>query len=66
LIRFDNAHKIKGHKKRDHKHMFENEAQEFEFITPKDLIDELLKLMYPLQKVWYFDICNQLRNFNLC
>ncbi|MCD4845676.1 MAG: DUF6516 family protein [Methanosarcinales archaeon] len=45
LIRFDNAHRIKGHKKRDHKHMFENEAQEFEFISPKDLIDELLKLI---------------------
>ncbi|MCX9013700.1 MAG: DUF6516 family protein [Candidatus Methanoperedens sp.] len=27
LIRFDNAHAVKGHNKRDHKHMFENEIQ---------------------------------------
>ncbi|MFV9631991.1 MAG: toxin-antitoxin system TumE family protein [Methanosarcinales archaeon] len=45
LIRFDNAHRIKGHKKRDHKHVFENGAQELEFNTPNELIDELLKLI---------------------
>jgi len=45
LIRFDNAHTIKGHGKRDHKHMFENEAQEIEFNSPKELIDELMRLI---------------------
>lgn len=44
LIRFDNAHTIKGHNKRDHKHMFENDALEMEFNSPKDLIDELIRL----------------------
>ena len=42
LIRFDNAHKIKGHDKRDHRHIFENEAQEIEFNSPKELIGELM------------------------
>ncbi len=45
LIRFDNAHVIKGHRKRDHKHTFENDAQEIEFNSPKELIDELMRLI---------------------
>jgi hypothetical protein len=45
LIPFDNAHTIKGHNKRDHKHMFQNDAQEMEFNSPKDLIDELMRLI---------------------
>jgi len=45
LIRFDNAHVIKGHCKRDHKHMFENDVQEIDFNSPKELIDELMKLI---------------------
>ncbi len=45
LIRFDNAHTIKGHNKRDHKHVFENDAQEMEFSSPKDMIDRLMKLI---------------------
>lgn len=45
LIRFDNAHTIKGHNKRDHKHLFENDAQEMEFSSPKDMIDRLMKLI---------------------
>ncbi len=45
LIRFDNAHVIKGHSKRDHKHMFENEIQEVCFNSPKELIDELMRLI---------------------
>lgn len=45
LIRFDNAHVIKGHTKRDHKHMFENEIQEINFNRPKELIDELMRLI---------------------
>lgn len=61
LIRFDNAHAIKGQCKRDHKHMFENlmnpeifknfrrvhqnEAQEIDFNSPKELIDELMRLI---------------------
>ncbi len=61
LIRFDNAHVIKGRSKRDHRHMFENlmnpeiiknfrrvhqnEAQEIEFNSPKELIDELMRLI---------------------
>lgn len=42
---FDNAHTIKGHSKRDHRHIFENEAQEINFDSPKELIDELMKLI---------------------
>jgi len=45
LIRFDNAHVIKGHCKRDHKHIFENEIQEINFNSPKELIDELMRLI---------------------
>lgn len=45
LIRFDNAHIIKGLNKRDHKHMFENEVQEIEFSSPKELINELMRLI---------------------
>jgi hypothetical protein len=45
LIRFDNAHIIKGLNKRDHKHMFENDVQEIEFSTPKELINELMRLI---------------------
>lgn len=45
LIRFDNAHTIKGHCKRDHKHMFGNTAQEINFNSPKELIDELMRLI---------------------
>jgi len=45
LIRFDNAHTIKGHSKRDHKHMFENETQEIDFSGPKELMDELMRLI---------------------
>ena len=45
LIRFDNAHIIKGHHKRDHKHMFENDVQEIEFNNPKELINELMRLI---------------------
>ncbi|HEY9207356.1 MAG TPA: DUF6516 family protein [Candidatus Methanoperedens sp.] len=45
LIRFDNAHVIKRHRKRDHKHMFENDAQEIDFNSPKELIDELMRLI---------------------
>jgi hypothetical protein len=45
LIRFDNAHVIKGHRKRDHKHVFENDAQEIDFNSPKELIDELMRII---------------------
>ncbi len=45
VIRFDNAHIIKGLSKRDHKHLFNNEVQEIEFNNPKELIDELMKLI---------------------
>lgn len=45
LIRFDNAHSVKGHSKRDHKHLFENEIQEIEFNSPKELITEILRLI---------------------
>ncbi len=45
LIRFDNAHIIKGHNKRDHKHMFENDVQEIDFNSPKELIDELMRMI---------------------
>jgi len=45
LIRLDNAHIIKGHSKRDHKHVFENDTQEIEFSSPRELIDELMRLI---------------------
>ena len=45
VFRFDNAHTIKGHNKRDHKHLLNNEVQEIEFNNPKELIDELMKLI---------------------
>jgi hypothetical protein len=45
LMRFDNAHIIKGLNKRDHKHMFENDVQEIEFSSPKELINELMRLI---------------------
>ena len=45
VIRFDNAHTIKGHSKRDHKHLFNNEVQEIESNNPKELIDKLMKLI---------------------
>jgi len=45
VFRFDNAHTIKGHNKRDHKHLFNNEVQEIEFNNLKELIDELMKLI---------------------
>ena len=45
VIRFDNAHTIKGLSKRDHKHLFNNEVQEIEFNNTKELIDELMKLI---------------------
>ena len=45
LIRFDNAHIIKGLNKRDHKHIFENDVQEIEFSSPKELINELMRLI---------------------
>ena len=44
-MRFDNAHIIKGHRKRDHKHMFDKGAQEIDFNSPKELLDELMKLI---------------------
>ena len=45
LIRFDNAHIIKGHSKRDHRHMFDDVIQEIDFNSPKELIDELMGLI---------------------
>ncbi len=36
---------IKGHNKRDHKHLFNNEVQEIAFNNPKELNDELMKLI---------------------
>ncbi len=45
LIRFDNAHVIKGHRKRDHIHLFENDMQEIDFNSPKELIDELIRMI---------------------
>ncbi len=41
-IRVDNAHVIKGHKRRDHKHIFDNQPVEFEFISLKQIYEEIL------------------------
>lgn len=45
IIRFDNAHEIKGHKRRDHKHLFDNHPAELEFISLKDIYKEILTLI---------------------
>jgi len=45
LIRFDNAHVVKGHCKRDHKHVFNNDAVEVDFISLKHIYNELLDLI---------------------
>ena len=42
VIRVDNAHVIKGHKRRDHKHLFENQPVEFKFISLKQIYEEIL------------------------
>lgn len=44
LIRFDNAHKIDGHNKRDHKHVFEN-IQEINFDNPEETINEIMNII---------------------
>jgi hypothetical protein len=45
IIRFDNAHEIRGHKRRDHKHLFDDQQVEFEFITLKHIYKEILNLI---------------------
>ncbi|MGB9940420.1 toxin-antitoxin system TumE family protein [Methanosarcina sp.] len=45
VIRVDNAHVIKGHKKRDHKHLFGSQPVEFEFISLKKIYEEILNLI---------------------
>ena len=45
LIRFDNAHEIRGHKGRDHKHLFDDQPAEFEFISLKHIYKEILILI---------------------
>ncbi len=45
LIRFDNAHIIKGHHKRDHKHIFEHNTQEIKFSSPEEILNELMKII---------------------
>ena len=45
LIRFDNAHEIRGHKGRDHKHLFDDQPVEFEFISLKQIYKEILILI---------------------
>lgn len=45
IIRFDNAHEIKGYKRRDHKHLFDNQPAELEFISLKNIYKEILTLI---------------------
>ena len=45
VLRFDNAHVVKGHKKRDHKHLFDSHPVEFEFISLKHIYEEILNLI---------------------
>lgn len=45
IIRFDNAHEIRGHKRRDHKHLFDDQPVEFEFISLKQIYKEILILI---------------------
>ncbi len=45
VIRVDNAHVIKGHKKRDHKHLFGKQPVEFEFISLSQIYEEVLELI---------------------
>lgn len=44
-IRVDNAHVVKGHKRRDHKHLFDNRPVEFKFISLKHIYEEILNLI---------------------
>jgi len=45
VIRVDNAHVIKEHKQRDHKHLFDKQPIEFEFISLKQIYEEILNLI---------------------
>ena len=45
VIRFDNAHEIRGHKRRDHKHLFDGQPVEFKFISLKHIYEEILILI---------------------
>ncbi|MGE5457125.1 MAG: DUF6516 family protein [Methanococcaceae archaeon] len=45
LIGFDNAHEIKEHKRRDHKHLFDNQPDELKFISLKNIYKEILTLI---------------------
>lgn len=45
IIRFDNAHEIKGHTRRDHKHLFGNQPAELEFRSLKHIYNEILTLI---------------------
>ncbi len=45
VIRVDNAHLIKGHDKRDHIHLFDNQPIEFEFTSLKQIYDGILNLI---------------------
>jgi hypothetical protein len=41
----DNAHEIRGHKRRNHKHLFDEQPIEFEFISLKQIYKEILILI---------------------
>lgn len=45
IIRVDNAHVIKGHKNRDHKHLFDDQPIEFEFVSLKQIYNGILNLI---------------------
>jgi hypothetical protein len=45
VIRVDNAHKVKGHEKRDHKHLLNDQPVEFEFMSLKHIYKEILMLI---------------------
>jgi len=41
----DNAHEIRGHKRRNHKHLFDEQPIELEFISLKQIYKEILILI---------------------
>lgn len=49
VIRYDNAHIVKGHKKADHRHILDREIEEIEFISLEKIYKEILKLVTVLR-----------------
>lgn len=49
VIRYDNAHVIRGHKEADHRHVLDREPEEIVFTSPREIYDEIIKLAKKLR-----------------